>query len=162
MKPSSSKSLKHISYMQWYTTNEQGWGYLDLMWQFLQRSVLGNRSIVVLYSWDTNAILMKHIQGRNDNEMLWMYKQVYEKLDKVGIKPKTNIMDNIASSHVCKFHKHTPCNIQWIGPALPLSECCWKSYLNHQAPLYFQPVIHQLPFPKAPMGWPSPTSWIHP
>ena len=85
------------------TNNKQGWEYSDLMGQFPQTSACGNKYIFVFYSLDANAILMERMQSKNYYEMLWENKQVYDKLDKVGIKPKSSIMDNEASLHVCKF-----------------------------------------------------------
>ena len=40
------------------------------------------------------------MKSKNDNEMSRVFKTVYEKLEKRGIKPKFHIMDNEASSTV--------------------------------------------------------------
>ena len=72
------------------TTHKQGWGYSDITGQYPQAYVRGNKYIFVFYSWDANALLMEPMQSKNDYVcMLWVYKHMYDKLDKVGFKPKS-------------------------------------------------------------------------
>ena len=78
-------------------------GYSHLTGQFPQMSAGGNKYIFVVYSWDANVILMEPMQNKNDNKMLRVYRHMYEKLDKVRIKPKIKIFDNEASMQVCHF-----------------------------------------------------------
>ena len=88
-------------------THKQGWGYFNLTGQFPQTSAWRNKYIFLFLSWDTNAILMEPMQNKNDNEMLQVYRQVYDKHEKVGIKSKINIMENEASLHACRFITNT-------------------------------------------------------
>ena len=46
---------------------------------------------------------MEPMQSINNNKMLKVLRNVYEKLDKAEIKLKINIMDNEASMQVCHF-----------------------------------------------------------
>ena len=50
---------------------------------------------------------MEPMDRKNDNKVLWVYKHIFEELDKVGIKAKINIMDNEASLHICSFITNT-------------------------------------------------------
>ena len=89
------------------TTHKQGWGYSVLSGQFPHTSARGNKYIFVFYSWDANAILLEPMQSKNGSKMLQVYQHTYEKLEKVGIKPKINIIDNEASVQVCHFITNT-------------------------------------------------------
>ena len=60
-------------------------------------SARGNKLLYIVYSYDTNGILWEPMMSKNDSEMSRVFKTVYEKLEKIGIKPKFHIMDNEAS-----------------------------------------------------------------
>ena len=71
--------------------------YRDLTGAFPVTSVRGNKLLYIAYSYDANGILWEPIKSKNDIEMSRVFKTVYEKLEKRGIKPKFHIMDNEAS-----------------------------------------------------------------
>ena len=52
---------------------------------------------MVLYSYDINAIMIECMKNRCEAEMERVFATVHSKLEKRGIKPKINIMDNEAS-----------------------------------------------------------------
>ena len=56
--------------------------------------------LYIAYSYDSNGILWEPMKSKNDSEMSRVFKTVYEKMEKRGIKPKFHIMDNEASSTV--------------------------------------------------------------
>ncbi|KAL7548835.1 hypothetical protein ACHAWF_012098 [Thalassiosira exigua] len=74
--------------------------YTDLTSQFPYTSARGNRYIFFLYSYDGNAILMECMKTRADSEMKRVYEKLYARLEKRGIKPEFNVMDNEASNMI--------------------------------------------------------------
>ena len=77
--------------------------YTDLTGAFPVTSARGNKLLYIAYSYDANGILWEPMKIKNDNEMSRVFKTVYEKLEKRGIKPKFHIMDNEASSTVMSW-----------------------------------------------------------
>ena len=62
-----------------------------------------NKLLYISYSYDANRILWEHMKSKNDSEMSRVYKTVYNKQEKRGIKPKFHIMDNEASRTVMSW-----------------------------------------------------------
>ena len=63
-------------------------------------SATGNKLLYIAYSYDANGILWEPMKSKNDSEISRVFKTVYNKLEKRGIKPKFHIMDNEAPSTV--------------------------------------------------------------
>ena len=55
------------------------------------------------------------MKSKNDSEMSRIFKTVYEKLEKRGIKPKFHIMDNEASSTVMNCLKLNKVDAQKVS-----------------------------------------------
>ena len=72
--------------------------YTDLTGAFPVISTRGNKLLYIAYSYNANRILWEPIKSKNDIEMSRVFKTVYDKLEKRGIKPKFHIMDNESSS----------------------------------------------------------------
>ena len=77
--------------------------YTDLTGAFPVTSSRGNKLLYIAYSYDANGILWEPMKSKNDSEMSRVFKKVYDKLEKRGIKPKFHIMDNEASSTVMRW-----------------------------------------------------------
>ena len=56
------------------------------------------------------------MKSKNDSEMSTVFKTVYEKLEKRGIKPKFHIMDNEASSTVMSWLERNKLDAQKVSP----------------------------------------------
>ena len=54
--------------------------------------------MLILYAYDTNAILAEPIKTRSDADMLRAYYGLYETIENTGQAPKLNIMDNESSA----------------------------------------------------------------
>ena len=62
--------------------------YTDLTGELPVTSSRGNKLIYTTYSYDANGILWEPMKSRNDSELSRVFKTVYDKLEKRGIKPK--------------------------------------------------------------------------
>ena len=74
--------------------------YTELTGAFPVTSSKGNKLLYISYRYDANGIIWEPMKSKNDSEMSRVFKTVYEKLEKRGIKQKFHIMDNEASSTV--------------------------------------------------------------
>ena len=54
----------------------------------------GNKLLYIAYSYDANGILWEPMKSKNDSKMSRVFKTVYEKMEKRGIKLKFHIMEN--------------------------------------------------------------------
>ena len=57
----------------------------------------GNKYIMILYSYDSNAILAEPIKDRTSHELIKGYEALYERLVKSGVKPVLQRLDNEVS-----------------------------------------------------------------
>lgn len=82
------------------TNNLKNTAYSDLTGAFPYTAANGDQYIFVFYSYDANAIMLECMKSRSDAEMLRVYRKCYSNLERRGIKPSINVMDNEASSVV--------------------------------------------------------------
>ena len=55
------------------------------------------------------------MKSKNDSEMSKVFRTAYEKLEKIGIKPKFHIMDNEASSTVMSWLEQNKVGAQKVS-----------------------------------------------
>ena len=79
-------------------------------------SASGNKLLYIAYSYDANGILWEPMKSKNDSEMSRVFKTVYDKLEKRGIKPKLHIMDNEASRTVMSWLRRNKVYAQKVAP----------------------------------------------
>jgi hypothetical protein len=77
--------------------------YNDLTGNFLFMSYNCNVCYLVVYHYESNAILALPISGLNDETIFDAYKVAFDELVAKGFKPKLNIMDNQAPKYIKKF-----------------------------------------------------------
>ena len=75
----------------------------------------GNKLLYIAYSYDANEILWEPMKSKNDSEMSRVFKTVYEKLERRGIKPKFHIMNNAASSTVMSWLERNKVDAQKVS-----------------------------------------------
>jgi hypothetical protein len=81
--------------------------YSDQTGNFFQPSSKGNLLIMVLYDYDSNAILAEPIKNRKAESILAAYKTMHTILCNKGMKPKTQILDNECSNLLKEYmNKH--------------------------------------------------------
>ena len=78
--------------------------YTDIAEKFPVISIEGNKYILVLYHYDTNAILTKLLRNRSDKETLRVYKELYNELNQNRFPIKLHIMENKVSKALKKQH----------------------------------------------------------
>ena len=65
--------------------------YTDLTGAFPVTSARGNKLLYIAYSYDANGIIWEPMKSKNDSEISRVFKTVYEKMEKRGIKLKLHI-----------------------------------------------------------------------
>jgi hypothetical protein len=79
--------------------HSDGKSYSDLTGRFPSISVTGNLYVLVLYTYDNNAILVEPLPRRSDAEQLKAYTKILNRASK-GTELKLHWMDNEASKAV--------------------------------------------------------------
>ena len=70
---------------------------MDLTGRFPHMSSRGNHYLVVVYDYNSNAIVVEPIKSRHAKEIFNVYTKCEEKLSRNNIKPKLYILDNECS-----------------------------------------------------------------
>ena len=89
---------------------------------------------MVLYSYDSNAILATGIKGRKGQELVDGYNILYERLIKAGVKPVIQRLDNEASKALVKCIEEKGLKYQLASPydhRLNPAERAIQTYKNH-------------------------------
>ena len=82
-------------------------GYLDLTGRFPYRSSNGNEYILVVYDYDSNAILTEPIKNRQAASIRDGFNKIVNRLKERGAKPKLYILDNeISGEFKSALKKH--------------------------------------------------------
>ena len=107
-------------------------GYMDLTGRFPYRSSNGNEYIMVIYDYDSNAILAQPLKNRQVANIRDAFNIIVNKLAERGAKPKLFILDNEISGEsrdalkntnwTTNWHHHTNTDeMQQNGPSKPSS-----------------------------------------
>ena len=75
-------------------TMHSGKAYMDLTGQFPHMSSRGNKYLVVVYDYDSNAIVMEPIKSRQAKEIFNAFKACESRLPQNTLQPKLYILDN--------------------------------------------------------------------
>ena len=68
--------------------------YMDQTGHLPVTSSRGNKYIMTLYDYDSNAILTEPIKFRSEAEIIRAYSKIHESLTRCGFKPKLQHIDN--------------------------------------------------------------------
>ena len=90
--------------------------YNDLTGSFPYMSLEGNVCFLIVYHYESNAILALPISGFNDNTIFAAYKQQFEFLESRGFKIKLNVMDNQCTIQIKKFLTENDCKLMLVEP----------------------------------------------
>ena len=71
--------------------------YSDKTGKFPYSSNRGNQHIMVLYDWNSNAILVEQTKNRSKEEIAQAIKKLFKYLKSRGIQPRLHTMENEAS-----------------------------------------------------------------
>jgi hypothetical protein len=119
----------------------------DLTGRFPVQSSRGMNYVLVVYDYDSNAILAEPMRNRTDAEMLRAYGVILNRLIACGLKPKLQRLDNEASTAL----KNT-CKTKWTSSTnsshLTSIVAMLPNAPSHiQKSLYCWSIIHQPHFP---------------
>ncbi len=79
-------------------------------------SLQGNVCFLIVYHYETNAILALPISGLDDNTIFAAYKTQFEFLENKGHKIKLNVMDNQYTKQIKKNLTANDCNLMLVEP----------------------------------------------
>ena len=71
--------------------------YTDQTGKFIQPSSTGNNYVLILYDYDSNAILGEPFKSRRAKDILAAYQTLHAQLCKAGLRPKLQRLDNECS-----------------------------------------------------------------
>lgn len=90
--------------------------YTDQTGRFPVPSSRGNKYIMVLYDYDSNAILAEPMKSRNDKEMVRAYSSMLKHLELRGLKPQLQKLDNEAPPGLKEYMFQHHVNYQLVPP----------------------------------------------
>jgi hypothetical protein len=79
-------------------------------------SLEGDVCFLVVYHYESNAILALPISGFDNNTIFAAYKTQFEFLERKGHKIKLNVMDNQCAKQIKKFLTTNDCNLLLVKP----------------------------------------------
>ena len=90
--------------------------YTDQTGRFPVTSSRGNQYVMVLYDYDTNAILTEPLRNRTGGEILRGYKKLHQYLVQRGYNPRTHWLDNEASAALKAYNTNNTIEYQLVPP----------------------------------------------
>ena len=112
----SDDSIANIFCSAAFADKFSGVVYSDLTGNFPFMSFDGNVCFLVVYHYETNAIMATPIAGLDDKTIFKAYKAIFQDLTARGFKPKLNIMDNQATKYIREFLTEEECRLQLVEP----------------------------------------------
>jgi hypothetical protein len=92
----------------------KGTMYTDLTGRFPVMSFKGNQYLFVAYLYDRNAIIIRPMKSRKDEDMVTAFQEIIEYLDSRNAKPTLNVMDNECSKTVKAYITKNDIGIQFV------------------------------------------------
>jgi hypothetical protein len=108
------ESIANIFCFGAFANKNSGIVYHDLTGSFPFVSFNSSVCFVVLYHYESNAILITPVLGLDNMSMFNAYKTQFDELTAKGFKPKLNIMDNQATQHIENYLTKNNCKLQVI------------------------------------------------
>lgn len=99
-----------------FADKQTGILYKDLTGAFPYMSLEGNVSFLIIYHYESNAILALPISGFDDNIVFAVYKTQFDFLESKGYKIKLNVMDNQCTKQIKKFLTKNDCELMLVEP----------------------------------------------
>jgi hypothetical protein len=79
-------------------------------------SLEGNVCFIIVYYYESNAILVLPISGLDNNTIVAAYKTQFEFLESKGHKIRLNVMDNQCIRQIKKILTKKDCNLMPVEP----------------------------------------------
>jgi hypothetical protein len=90
--------------------------YSDLPGRFVVPSTRGNNYLLIVYDYDTNAILAEALKNRTGKAIVDAYETIYKLLVSSGLTPRLQRLDNEASVQLRSFLTEHDVNFQLAPP----------------------------------------------
>ena len=116
------------------TIDETGKIYTDQTGRFPVRSSNGKQYVLVLYDYDSNAILTEAIKNRTGPELLRAYTKLHQYLVQRGFQPQVHWLDNEASSAMKAYDTTNSIQYQLVPPHMHrrnAAERAIRTWKNH-------------------------------
>ena len=108
--------------------------YSDLTGRFLVQSNRGANYILVVYEYDSNAILVRPLRNRTAPEIKSIFQNVFHYLTVRGLRPRLHTLDNEASTILCDYLRLEDVEYQLIPPHIHCrnaSKRAIRTFKNH-------------------------------
>jgi hypothetical protein len=108
--------------------------HADQTGRFPVTSSQGIKYVLVLYEYDTNAILMEALHNRTAPKILRAYKKLVKYLHNRGFRPKIHWLDNEASDELKQFNNSNQLEFQLVPPHMHrrnAAERAIQTWKNH-------------------------------
>ncbi len=99
-----------------FADKQTGILYNNLTRLFPYMSLKWNVCFLIVYHYESNAILVLPISGFDDNTIFAPYKTQFEFLESKGHKIRLNVMDNQYTKQIKKFLTANDCNLLLVEP----------------------------------------------
>jgi hypothetical protein len=90
--------------------------YSDQTGRFPVTSSKGNKYIMIVYDYDSRAILAEPIKNRSERELLRAYSRMHQHLTERGLKPQLQKLDNECSPALKQFMRQKQVDFQLVPP----------------------------------------------
>ena len=114
--PSQLQTGERTHFVYAVVCETKGQVHSDLTGRFHTPSSKGKHYILIVYCYDSNAILMRALQNRQAKTILDAYKSIHAQLLRGGCRPKLQRLDNEASNILKSFMKDENIDFQQAPP----------------------------------------------
>jgi hypothetical protein len=90
--------------------------FTDQTGRFPVVSSKGNKYVMVLYDYDSNAILAEPIKSRNQSELVRAYQKLHTYLTERGLTPRLQKLDNECPDALKQFMRAQDVEFQLVPP----------------------------------------------
>ena len=114
--------------------SQSGKMYSDQTGNFFQASSKGNLLVMILYDYDSNAILAEPIKNRKAETILAAYEKMHRFLKSKGMKPKIQVLDNECSQQLKEYMNNNNIKYQLAAPGqhrTNAAERAIRTFKNH-------------------------------
>ena len=108
--------------------------YSDLIGRFLIQSNCGANYILVVYEYDSNAIIVCPLHNRTASEITRIFQSVIQYLHARGLRPRLHTLDNDASAILHDYLRSEDVEYQLVPPHIHqrnASERAIRTFKNH-------------------------------
>ena len=105
--PDTNQRVHTVFAATWDLPTLTGQIHSDLTGRFPVTSIQGHKYLLIVYDYDSNAILAEPLRSRSDTDLLHAYDTVINLLKQQGLMPQLQRLDNEASTALkSRLHNH--------------------------------------------------------